>query len=76
MEISEQSTFNVLVTNLARFSLQVSFDLTGPSELLQHLEAQPQNATVEVRKQLQWSLVFCPRSICNLQDVRLSIKVR
>lgn len=76
MEISEKSTVNFLVSNLARFSLEVNFDLTGPSELLQHLEVRPQNATAEVEKQLQSSLFFCPQSICNLQDVRLSIKVR
>ncbi|XP_027128846.1 hydrocephalus-inducing protein homolog isoform X3 [Larimichthys crocea] len=76
VEISEKSTVNFLVSNLARFSLEVNFDLTGPSELLQHLEVRPQNATAEVEKQLQSSLFFCPQSICNLQDVRLSIKVK
>ncbi|GAA6221266.1 hydrocephalus-inducing protein homolog [Lates japonicus] len=74
--ISEQSSFNFLVSNLARFSLEMNFDLTGPSEQLKHLEAKPQNATIEVGKQLQLSLFFCPRSNCNLQDVRLSIKVK
>ncbi|TMS05303.1 Hydrocephalus-inducing protein-like protein [Larimichthys crocea] len=76
VEISEKSTVNFLVSNLARFSLEVNFELTGPSELLQHLEVRPQNATAEVEKQLQSSLFFCPQSICNLQDVRLSIKVK
>lgn len=76
VEISEQSIFNFLLTNLARFCLEVNFELTGPSELLQHLEAQPQNATAEVGRQLQLSLSFCPQSICNLEDVRLSIKVK
>ncbi|XP_070763174.1 hydrocephalus-inducing protein homolog [Enoplosus armatus] len=75
-QIFEQSTFNFLVSNLARFSLEVNFELTGPSELLKLLEAKPQNATIEVGRQLQSSLFFCPRSICNLQDVRLSIKVK
>ncbi|XP_059190373.1 hydrocephalus-inducing protein homolog [Centropristis striata] len=74
--ISEQSTFNFLVSNLSRFSLEVTFDLTGPSELLQHLQAKPQNDTIEVGKQLQPALFFSPRSICNLQDVSLSIKVK
>ncbi|XP_042266839.1 hydrocephalus-inducing protein homolog isoform X2 [Thunnus maccoyii] len=74
--ISEQVTFNILVSSLARFNLEVNFDLAGPSELLQHLEAKPQNATIEVGKQLQSSLFFCPRNICNLQDVKLSIKVK
>ncbi|XP_071313817.1 hydrocephalus-inducing protein homolog isoform X2 [Trachinotus anak] len=74
--ISEQYTFNLLVSNLARFSLEVNFDLTGPSELLKHLEATPQNATIEVGKQLQSSLFFCPQSNCNLRDVRLRIKVK
>uniref|UniRef100_A0A3Q3MLA1 HYDIN axonemal central pair apparatus protein n=1 Tax=Mastacembelus armatus TaxID=205130 RepID=A0A3Q3MLA1_9TELE len=71
-----QSAFNFLVSNVARFNLEVSFDVTGPSELLQHIKAKPQNATIEVEKQLKWSLFFCPRSICNLQEVRLSIKVK
>nr|XP_020443912.1 hydrocephalus-inducing protein-like isoform X2 [Monopterus albus] len=74
--ISEQSTFILLVSNLARFSLEVTFDVTGPSKLLKHLDAKPQNAVVEVGKQLRWSLSFYPRSNCNLQDVRLNIKVK
>ncbi|XP_047451812.1 hydrocephalus-inducing protein homolog [Mugil cephalus] len=74
--VSEQSTFNFLVSNLARFILEVSFDLTGPQELLQHLEAKPQKAAIEIGQQLQLSLFFCPQSICNLQDVRLNIKVK
>uniref|UniRef100_UPI003AADF4DB hydrocephalus-inducing protein homolog n=1 Tax=Centroberyx gerrardi TaxID=166262 RepID=UPI003AADF4DB len=74
--LSEQSTFTFLVSNLGRFSLEVNFDLTGPHELLHHLEAKPQMATVEVGKQLRWSFFFCPRNTCNLRDVRLSIKVK
>ncbi|XP_037622519.1 hydrocephalus-inducing protein homolog isoform X2 [Sebastes umbrosus] len=74
--ISEQSTFNFLVSNLARFRSEVNFELAGPSELLQHLQAKPQNDTIEVGKKLQSSLFFFPRSICNLRDVRLSIKVK
>ncbi|XP_035521672.1 hydrocephalus-inducing protein homolog [Morone saxatilis] len=76
VEISDQSTFNFLVSNLARCSLEVNFELTGPSKLLQHLEAKPQNATVDFEEQLQLSLLFCPQNICNLQDVRLNIKVQ
>ncbi|KAK2841889.1 hypothetical protein Q5P01_012089 [Channa striata] len=74
--ISEQSTFNFVVSSLARFSLVVNFEITGPSELLHHLEAKPQHAVIEVGKQLQSSLFFHPQSICKLQDVRLSIKVK
>ncbi|XP_034542457.1 hydrocephalus-inducing protein homolog isoform X2 [Notolabrus celidotus] len=76
VEILEQSALNFLVSHPARFSLGMTFDLSGPSELLQHLEAKPQNATLEFGKQLQTSLIFCPRNICNLEDVRLSIKVK
>ncbi|KAM7396206.1 hypothetical protein PAMP_019263 [Pampus punctatissimus] len=74
--ISERVTFNILVSSLARFTLEVNFDLAGSDEQLQHLEAKPQNATIEVGKQLQSSLFFCPRNICNLQDVKLSIRVK
>ncbi|TDH09205.1 hypothetical protein EPR50_G00084380 [Perca flavescens] len=74
--ISEQSTLNFLVSNLSRFCQEVNFDLTGPSKLLQHLQAKPQNDTIEVGKQLRASLFFCPRSVCNLRDIRLSIKVK
>lgn len=76
MEISEHAACNFLLTNLARFSLEVDFELSGPSELLEYLEAKPQNATTEVGKQLQLSLSFSPQSICNLQDVTLNMKVR
>ncbi|XP_032378415.1 hydrocephalus-inducing protein [Etheostoma spectabile] len=73
--ISEQSTLNLLVSNLSRFCQEVNFDLTCPSKLLQHLQVKPHNDTIEVGKQLRSSLFFCPRSVCNLRDVRLSIKV-
>lgn len=76
MELSEQSTFTFLVSNLGRFNLEVDLDLAGPVEQLHHLEAKPQTATVEVGKQLHCSLFFCPQNTCNLRDVRLHIKVR
>ncbi|CAJ1057505.1 hydrocephalus-inducing protein homolog isoform X2 [Xyrichtys novacula] len=76
VEILTQSTLNLLVSHPAKFSLGVSFDLAGPCEVLQHLEAKPENATLEFRKQLQTSLIFSPKSICNLEDVRLSVKVK
>lgn len=76
VEISENHISNFLLTNLARFSLDVSLDVTGPCELLQYLEATPKKATTEIGKQLQLSLSFCPRNVCNLQNVVLSIKVR
>ncbi|XP_056273332.1 hydrocephalus-inducing protein homolog [Pseudoliparis swirei] len=71
--VSEQSAVHLLVSNLARFRLEVNFDLTGPSELLQHLEVKPQRDTVEAGKRLRASLCFCPRGVCNLRDIRLSI---
>ncbi|CAG6023165.1 unnamed protein product [Menidia menidia] len=74
--ISEQSTFKLLVSNCARFSLEVNFELMGPGDLLQHLEAKPQTATIEVGKQLQSLLFFSPQNICNLQDVSLNVKVK
>lgn len=75
MGILEQSIVNFLVTNLARFSLEVNFEVSGPSELLQYFEAKPQSAIIEVEQQLQSSLFFQPQRICDLQDARLSIKV-
>nr|XP_029134421.1 hydrocephalus-inducing protein homolog [Labrus bergylta] len=76
VEILEQSFVNLMVSHPAKFSLEMNFDLTGPSELLQHLEAKPQHATLEFGKRLQSSLFFSPQSICNLEDVRLSVKVK
>ncbi|XP_024138466.1 hydrocephalus-inducing protein homolog isoform X3 [Oryzias melastigma] len=74
--VLELSVSNFLVTNLARFIMEVNFELTGPAELLQDLETKPQTAVVKVGKQLQASLLFCPRRICILQDVRLVVKVK
>ncbi|XP_023811732.1 hydrocephalus-inducing protein homolog isoform X1 [Oryzias latipes] len=74
--ILELSVCNFLMSNFARFILEVNFELTGPAEFLQDLETKPQTAVVEVGKQLQASLLFCPRSICILQDVRLDVKVK
>ncbi|XP_041651130.1 hydrocephalus-inducing protein homolog [Cheilinus undulatus] len=76
VEIFEQSTINLKVSHPAKFNLELKFDITGPSELLQYLEAKPQNAIIECGNQLQSSLFFCPRSICNLKDARLSVKVK
>uniref|UniRef100_A0A8D0AXJ9 HYDIN axonemal central pair apparatus protein n=1 Tax=Sander lucioperca TaxID=283035 RepID=A0A8D0AXJ9_SANLU len=59
-----------------KYSDTRSYAFMCPSKLLQHLQAKPQNDTIEVGKQLRSSLFFCPRSVCNLRDVRLSIKVK
>ncbi|XP_075998117.1 hydrocephalus-inducing protein homolog [Genypterus blacodes] len=74
--LSEQSTFTLLVSNLAKFTMEVNFDLVGPTESLQHLEAKPKVATVEVGKQLHSSIFFSPKNICNLEDVKLNVKVK
>lgn len=75
MEIAENHVCYFLLTNLARFSLDVSLEATGPCELLQYLEATPKKATTDVGTQLQLSLSFCPKNVCNLQNILLSIKV-
>ncbi|XP_075998116.1 hydrocephalus-inducing protein homolog [Genypterus blacodes] len=74
--LSEQSTFTLLVSNLAKFTMEVNFDLVGPAESLQHLEAKPKVATVEAGKQLHSSIFFSPQNICNLEDVKLNVKVK
>ncbi|XP_037834213.1 hydrocephalus-inducing protein homolog [Kryptolebias marmoratus] len=73
--ISEQPSFTFLVPNPVKLDLEVNFELSGPKEQLQHLQAKPQTASIKVGKSLQASLVFCPRSVCNLQDVSLNLKV-
>lgn len=75
VEISENHVCSFLLTNLARFSLEVSLEATGPCELLQYLDAMPKKATIDVGTQLQLSLSFCPKKVCNLQNILLSIKV-
>ncbi|KAK7891948.1 hypothetical protein WMY93_023911 [Mugilogobius chulae] len=74
--ISEQSSFRFLVSNLAKCKLDITCDIAGPTNQLQHLKAEPKHATLEVGKQLQISIFFCPLNICNLQDVKLSIMVK
>ncbi|MEQ2183186.1 hypothetical protein GOODEAATRI_030106 [Goodea atripinnis] len=74
--ISEQCTYNLLVSNLSRCILEVSFELTGDREHLQQLEVKPQAGPVEIGKQLQVSVFFCPQTVWNLQDVRLIVKAR
>ncbi|KAM6936867.1 hydrocephalus-inducing protein homolog [Xenentodon cancila] len=74
--ISEQSTFKFLVSNLSRYVLEVNFEVTGPKQLLQYLKTRPKSATIEVGKQLQSSVSFCPLSICNLQNIILIVKVK
>lgn len=75
VEIAENHVCYFLLTNLARFNLEVSLEATGPCELLQYLEATPKRATTDVGTQLQLSLSFCPKNVCNLQNILLSIKV-
>ncbi|XP_015258081.1 PREDICTED: hydrocephalus-inducing protein homolog [Cyprinodon variegatus] len=74
--ISEQGIHHFLVSNLSRSILEVSFELTGPREKLQYLEVKPQSDAVQVGKQLQASMFFCPQSLCNLHDVKLIVKVK
>ncbi|XP_074533739.1 hydrocephalus-inducing protein homolog [Halichoeres trimaculatus] len=76
LDFGELSSLNLLMSHPAKFSLGISFDLSGPSELLQHLEAKPQSASLEFGKPLQTSLIFSPRSVCDLEGVRLGIKVK
>lgn len=75
VEISENHVCYFVLTNMARFSLEVSLEATGPCELLQYLEATPKRAATDVGTQLQLSLSFCPKRVCNLQNIVLSIKV-
>ncbi|XP_038153742.1 hydrocephalus-inducing protein homolog [Cyprinodon tularosa] len=74
--ISEQGIHHFLVSNLSRSILEVSFELTGPRKKLQYLEVKPQSDAVQVGKQLQASVFFCPQSLCNLHDVKLIVKVK
>eukprot|EP00066_Takifugu_rubripes_P027985 XP_011617251.1 PREDICTED: hydrocephalus-inducing protein homolog [Takifugu rubripes] len=76
MEISEKSFFYFLLTNQSKFSMDVTFELAGSTNLLQHLRAEPPNAAVDVGAHLQTSLLFSPKGFCNLQDVKLRIKVK
>lgn len=75
VEIAENHVCYFVLTNMARFSLEVSLEATGPCELLQYLEATPKRATTDIGTQLQLSLSFCPKNVCNLQNIVLSIKV-
>lgn len=75
VEIAENHVCYFMLTNMARFNLEVSLEATGPCELLQYLEATPKRATIDVGTQLQLSLSFCPKNVCNLQNIVLSIKV-
>lgn len=76
VEISEQSYCYFLLTNQSQFSMDVSFELAGSSSLLQHLNVAPDSAAVGVGDCLQASLLFSPRGFCDLQDVKLTMKVR
>nr|XP_057932234.1 hydrocephalus-inducing protein homolog isoform X2 [Doryrhamphus excisus] len=73
--ISEQATFNILVSNTGKYNMDVNFELEGPSELLQTLVTNPKNAMIAVGEQLQSSVFFSPQNTCTLKDVRLTIKV-
>ncbi|XP_049580395.1 hydrocephalus-inducing protein homolog [Syngnathus scovelli] len=73
--ISEQATFNILVTNTGRHNMDVNFELGGPCELLPNLVTKPKNATIAVGEKLQAAIFFFPQSNCTLTDTRLLIKV-
>uniref|UniRef100_A0A8C5EU15 Hydrocephalus-inducing protein-like n=1 Tax=Gouania willdenowi TaxID=441366 RepID=A0A8C5EU15_GOUWI len=74
--ITEQGVFRLFVTNLARFNQEVDIELSGPKELLQYLQAKPQNALVNVGEQLESSLFLCPGSVCILKDITMTVRVR
>ncbi|XP_051916753.1 hydrocephalus-inducing protein homolog isoform X2 [Hippocampus zosterae] len=73
--ISEQATFNILVTNTGRQNMDVNFELEGPSELLQYLLTKPKKSTIAIGQKLQSAIFFSPRSSCTLTDIRLIIRV-
>ncbi|XP_043979545.1 hydrocephalus-inducing protein homolog [Gambusia affinis] len=74
--ISQLSTYNFLVFSLSRFRLEVSFELTGLREKLQQLEVDPLNGVVPIGKELKASVVFSPKSFCNLRGVKLIVRVK
>ncbi|KAM8861524.1 hydrocephalus-inducing protein homolog isoform 3-T3 [Synchiropus picturatus] len=74
--ISELAAFEILVSNMARCSLELSVELLGPDAQLDFLEAKPTYLHVDVGMQKSFSLIFTPRSICSLQDVTLHVKVQ
>lgn len=76
MEILETSLFYFLLANQSKFSMEVTFELTGRGNLLQHLRAEPPSARADVGAHLRTSLSFSPKGVCHLQDVKLRIKVR
>lgn len=60
--ISEQSTFNFLVSKFSRFIIEVNLELTVPRALQQHFVTKPQQASIEAGKQLQSSQFFLTRA--------------
>ncbi|XP_008409888.1 hydrocephalus-inducing protein homolog isoform X2 [Poecilia reticulata] len=74
--ISELSTYNFLVFNLSRFRLEASFELTGLGEKLQQLKVNPLNGVIQIGKELKVSVVFSPKSVCNLRGVKLIVRVK
>nr|XP_054593766.1 hydrocephalus-inducing protein homolog [Nothobranchius furzeri] len=74
--ISEQSSFNILVFNPSKFTLEVTFELSGPRDQLRHLKAKHSTATIKAGVQLHTSLSFSPQSVCRLQGVTLTMKVK
>uniref|UniRef100_W5LN16 HYDIN axonemal central pair apparatus protein n=1 Tax=Astyanax mexicanus TaxID=7994 RepID=W5LN16_ASTMX len=75
VELSETSTCSFVVYNPGKFSLDVRYELTGPTDLQRHLQVDPKTAIVPVGRQDRCILSFFPLQNCILKDMRFSIRV-
>ncbi|XP_049339422.1 hydrocephalus-inducing protein homolog isoform X2 [Astyanax mexicanus] len=76
VELSETSTCSFVVYNPGKFSLDVRYELTGPTDLQRHLQVDPKTAIVPVGRQDRCILSFFPLQNCILKDMRFSIRVK
>ncbi|KAJ8332018.1 hypothetical protein SKAU_G00429950, partial [Synaphobranchus kaupii] len=76
VELSDKSSCHFLVSNPGKYSLDVQYELWGPSELQRHLLVERERDSVAVGQHVRCAVTFSPQQKCVLKNTGLSIKIK
>ncbi|XP_035275425.1 hydrocephalus-inducing protein homolog [Anguilla anguilla] len=76
VELSDKSSCHFLVSNPGKYSLDVQYELWGPSELQRHLLVEREMDSVAVGQEVCCTVTFCPQQKCVLKNTGLSIRIK
>ncbi|OXB57221.1 hypothetical protein ASZ78_016396 [Callipepla squamata] len=70
---STQRTFSI--HNNGKFSFTFSWELSGPTARVRFLSLSPHTGSVQAEGKVDTQLVFHPRKMCSLKDVKLTLQI-